>query len=64
MKSELLAKLLVLHACDWRLAMARQFDDMIYIKGDRIILALDQKDYDVTDHLTELVEELGKLKTR
>ncbi|WP_409374364.1 hypothetical protein [Streptococcus suis] len=44
--------------------MARQFDDMIYIKGDRIILALDQKDYDVTDHLTELVEELGKLKTR
>ncbi|AMU80449.1 hypothetical protein [Streptococcus suis] len=44
--------------------MARQFDDMIYIKGNRIILALDQKDYDVTDHLTELVEELAKLKSR
>lgn len=40
--------------------MARQFDDMIYIKGNRIILALDQKDYDVT----ELVEELAKLKSR
>ncbi|CYU20123.1 hypothetical protein [Streptococcus suis] len=44
--------------------MARQFDDMIYIKGNRIIPALDQKDYDVTDHLTELVEELAKLKSR
>ncbi|HFI0702597.1 hypothetical protein P7J26_08655 [Streptococcus suis] len=44
--------------------MARQFDDMIYTKGNRIILALDQKDYDVTDHLTELVEELAKLKSR
>lgn len=44
--------------------MARQFDDMIYIKGNRIILALDQKNYDVTDHLTELVEELAKLKSR
>ncbi|MFX3838205.1 hypothetical protein [Streptococcus suis] len=44
--------------------MARQFDDMIYIKGNRIILAFDQKDYDVTDHLTELVEELAKLKSR
>lgn len=44
--------------------MARQFDDMIYIKGNRIILALDQKDYDVTDHLTELVDELAKLKSR
>lgn len=37
---------------------------MLYLKNDRIILALDQKDYDVTDHLTELVEELAKLKSR
>lgn len=44
--------------------MSRLFDDMIYIKGNRIILALDNKEYDVTDHLTELVEELGKLKAR
>ncbi|CZA63861.1 hypothetical protein [Streptococcus suis] len=44
--------------------MARQFDDMIYIKGNRIILALDQKEFDVTDHLTELVDELAKLKAR
>ncbi|HFI0704756.1 TPA: hypothetical protein ACGO43_002169 [Streptococcus suis] len=44
--------------------MSKQFDDMIYIKGNRIILALDQKDYDVTDHLTELVDELAKLKSR
>ena len=44
--------------------MSKQFDDMIYIKANRIILLLDQKEYDVTDHLTELVEELAKLKSR
>ncbi|WP_279630771.1 hypothetical protein [Streptococcus suis] len=44
--------------------MSKQFVDMIYIKANRIILLLDQKEYDVTDHLTELVEELAKLKAR
>ncbi|HFI0239750.1 hypothetical protein [Streptococcus suis] len=44
--------------------MSKEFDDMIYIKSNRIILLLDQKEYDVTDHLTELVDELAKLKSR
>ncbi|CYY23349.1 hypothetical protein [Streptococcus suis] len=44
--------------------MSKQFDDMIFIKANRIILLLDQKEYDVTDHLTELVDELSKLKAR
>lgn len=44
--------------------MPRQFDDIIFIKANRIILLLDQKEYDVTDHLTELVDELAKLKAR
>lgn len=44
--------------------MSRQFDDIIFIKANRIILLLDQKEYDVTDHLTELVDELAKLKSR
>ncbi|MGG9992628.1 hypothetical protein ACQ7BN_09200 [Streptococcus suis] len=44
--------------------MSRQFDDNIFIKANRIILLLDQKEYDVTDHLTELVDELAKLKAR
>lgn len=44
--------------------MSRQFDDIIFIKANRIILLLDQKEYDVTDHLTELVDELAKLKVR
>ncbi|CYY43239.1 TPA: hypothetical protein ACGOVY_000027 [Streptococcus suis] len=44
--------------------MSRQFDDIIFIKANRIILLLDQKEYDVTDHLTELVDELAKLKAR
>ncbi|AXY26281.1 Uncharacterised protein [Streptococcus suis] len=44
--------------------MSKEFDDMIYIKSNRIIILLDQKEYDVTDHLTELVDELAKLKSR
>ncbi|MFH0357103.1 hypothetical protein ACHBHL_01085 [Streptococcus sp. A27] len=44
--------------------MSKEFDDMIYIKSNRIIILLDQKEYDVTDHLTELVDELAKLKAR
>ncbi|HFU4500474.1 hypothetical protein QQY92_00565 [Streptococcus suis] len=38
--------------------------EMLYIKHDRIILVLDQTEYDVTDHLTELVDELANLKSR
>ena len=38
--------------------------ELLYIKNDRIILAFEKEEYDVTDHLTELVEELGKLKAR
>ncbi|HFI0578550.1 TPA: hypothetical protein ACGPA6_002192 [Streptococcus suis] len=37
---------------------------LLYIKNDRIILAFEKEEYDVTNHLTELVEELAKLKTR
>lgn len=44
--------------------MSRQFDDIIFIKANRIIFLLDKKEYDVTDHLTELVDELEKLKAR
>ena len=44
--------------------MSRQFDDIIFIKANRIILLLDQKEYDVTNHLTELVDELAELKSR
>ena len=44
--------------------MSRQFDDIIFIKANRIILLFDQKEYDVTNHLTELVDELAKLKSR
>ncbi|CZA99360.1 hypothetical protein [Streptococcus suis] len=44
--------------------MPRQFDDIIFIKANRIIFLLDQKEYDVTDYLTELVDELEKLKAR
>lgn len=44
--------------------MSRQFDDMIFIKANRVIILLYQKEYDVTDHLTELVDELEKLKAR
>lgn len=44
--------------------MSRQFDDIIFIKANRIILLLDLKEYDVTNHLTEFVDELAKLKSR
>lgn len=38
--------------------------NMIYTKDERIIFAPDKQEYDVTDYVGELVEELGKLKTR
>ncbi|HEM2824083.1 hypothetical protein [Streptococcus suis] len=37
---------------------------MPYNKNNRTILAFEKEEYDVTDHLTELVDELAKLKTR
>ncbi|CYV46365.1 hypothetical protein QE612_05865 [Streptococcus suis] len=44
--------------------MSKFVKEMIYLKEDRIILSLEKKEYDVTDHLTELVVELAKLKIR
>ncbi|ATH76005.1 MULTISPECIES: hypothetical protein [Streptococcus] len=44
--------------------MSKFVKEMIYLKEDRIILSLEKEEYDVTDHLTELVDELAKLKTR
>ena len=44
--------------------MSKFVKEMIYLKEDRIILSLENEEYDVTDHLTELVDELAKLKTR
>ncbi|MDW8742636.1 hypothetical protein NQZ89_10945 [Streptococcus suis] len=44
--------------------MSKFVKEMIYLKEDRIILSLEKKEYDVTDHLTELVDELAKLKIR
>ena len=39
-------------------------ENMIYIKDERIIFTPDKEEYDITDYIGELVEELGKLKTR
>ncbi|CYW21033.1 hypothetical protein [Streptococcus suis] len=44
--------------------MSKFVKEMIYLKEDRIILSLEKEEFDVTDHLTELVDELAKLKTR
>ncbi|WP_269088115.1 hypothetical protein [Streptococcus suis] len=44
--------------------MSKFVKEMIYLKEDRIILSLEKEEYDVTDHLTELVDELAKLKSR
>ncbi|HFI0777132.1 TPA: hypothetical protein ACGO6N_002077 [Streptococcus suis] len=44
--------------------MSKFVKEMIYLKEDRTILSLENKEFDVTDHLTELVDELAKLKTR
>lgn len=39
-------------------------ENMIYIKDEHIIFVPDKKEYDITDYVSELVEELGKLKAR
>lgn len=39
-------------------------ENMIYIKDERIIFVPDKKEYDITDYVSELVVELGKLKAR
>lgn len=44
--------------------MATNIEEMIYIKGDRIYFTPFLKEYDVTDHVTTLLQELQKLKQR
>lgn len=39
-------------------------ENLIYLKDNRVIFAPSKKEYDVTDHLDELIKELNKLKTR
>ncbi|MGO5473136.1 hypothetical protein [Streptococcus hyointestinalis] len=38
------------------------FNDLIYLKGERIYMKPYIKEYDVTEHVKELVEELEKMK--
>lgn len=38
--------------------------DIIYMKDQRIMFTPKNTEFDVTDHLKELIEELGKLKMR
>lgn len=44
--------------------MATNIEEMIYIKDNRIYFAPFLKEYDVTDHVTTLLEELKRLKER
>lgn len=44
--------------------MSKHVKEMIYLKENRIIMSLDKHEYDVTEYLSELVEELAKLKAR
>lgn len=44
--------------------MSNKIEEMIYIKGDRIYFTPFLKEYDVTDHVTTLLQELQKLKER
>ena len=39
-------------------------EEMIYIKDDRILFTPYLKEYDITDYVQELTEELSKLKDR
>lgn len=39
-------------------------NEMIHFKDQRIIFTLGKVAYDITDCIAELIEELGKLKTR
>ena len=38
--------------------------EMIYIKDERIFFRPDKFEYDITDYIGELIEELEKLKRR
>lgn len=44
--------------------MATNIEEMIYIKDNRIYFTPFLKEYDVTDHVTTLLQELQKLKER
>ena len=44
--------------------MSVKVEEMIYIKDERIIFTPDKFEYDITDYIGELIEELEKLKQR
>ena len=44
--------------------MSVKVEEMIYIKDDRILFTPYLKEYDITDYVQELNEELSKLKDR
>ena len=44
--------------------MSVKVEEMIYIKDDRILFTPYLKEYDITDNVQELTEELSKLKDR
>ena len=44
--------------------LAVKVEEMIYIKDDRILFTPYLKEYDITDYVQELTEELSKLKER
>ena len=44
--------------------MSVNMEEMIYIKDDRIIFTPYLKEYDITEYVQELTEELSKLKDR
>ena len=37
-------------------------NNIIYLKDERIYIKPDQNEYDITDHVQELLEELERLK--
>lgn len=42
----------------------KNVEEMIYIRGERIYFTPIGKEYDITDHIQELVQEIEKLKKR
>ncbi|MFH6711391.1 hypothetical protein [Streptococcus suis] len=44
--------------------MSVKVEEMIYIQDDRILFTPYLKEYDITDYIQELTEELSKLKER
>ena len=44
--------------------MSVKVEEMIYIKDERILFTPYLKEYDITDYVQELTEELSKLKDR